>query len=50
MEEQEQRNTFSAGINLNIPKSTWLYMAAAVTVPAVIIILMLILKENIAKR
>lgn len=45
----EPKNLINAGVNLNIPKMTWLYMATAITVPAVIIIFMLILKEQLNK-
>lgn len=43
----EQNNLINAGININIPRSTWLYMATAITVPAIIIILMLTLKDKL---
>ena len=45
----DDNNLFNAGVdvNLNIPKATWLYLGLAISIPSVIIILMLILKEKI---
>ena len=39
----------SAGVNINIPPKTWLYMSLALGIPAIAIVLLLIVKEVIKK-
>lgn len=39
----------SAGVNINIPPKTWLYMGFALGIPAVAVVLLLIVKEAIKK-
>lgn len=39
----------SAGVNINIPPKTWLYMGFALGIPAVAVVLLLIVKEAINK-
>lgn len=38
MDTNEQKNLFSAGVNINIPTITWVYLALAIFVPAFFII------------
>lgn len=45
--QNEDSNLFSAGININIPTKTWFCLAAAILIPAIIIIVMLTIKDNL---
>lgn len=48
-DNKENKELLSAGVNINIPAKTWLYLGMATTFPAVIIIVMLILKDKLLK-
>lgn len=45
----EPNNAINAGININIPKQTWIGLGLAIGIPAVLIIAMLIIKDTINK-
>lgn len=47
--EESSKELISAGVNINIPAKTWLYLGMATTFPAIIIVLMLILKDKLTK-
>lgn len=43
--ENEEKSLFSAGVNINIPPKTWLYLGLAIGIPGIAIILMLIVRD-----
>lgn len=45
----DSKELLSAGININIPSKTWLYMGLALGIPAVAVVLLLIFKDFITK-
>ncbi len=48
--DPSNKELLSAGININIPPKTWLYLGCAIGVPAVLIILLIIVKDIIIKK
>lgn len=46
----DSNELLSAGININIPPKTWLYMGLTIGIPAVVIILLLTFKDFIVKQ
>ena len=43
------KNLFNAGININIPTKTWVYLGMSITIPAIVIIATLFIKDRLAK-